>query len=153
GTGDDASHGIDGRHQMVARRRRDDQDGGPIMKKLGMLGIIGGAAILTAVPLSLHWSQKTVALSLDRAEAREGRPPAATSGVSRGHIAAQATEPQSVDTAMTAIARRPLAATSLTASATSHLAATTPAPTPHRTATTGGRSKFSTEGARFADVA
>jgi hypothetical protein len=68
---------------MVACRKRDDQDGGPIMKKLGMLGIIGGAAILTAVPLSLQWSQKTVALSLDRAEAREGRPPTATSGVSR----------------------------------------------------------------------
>src|SRR5215467_94349 len=38
--------------------KRDYQDGGPIMKKLGMLGIIGGAAILTAVPLSLQWSQK-----------------------------------------------------------------------------------------------
>ena len=34
------------------------------MKKLGMLGIIGGAAILTAVPLSLQWSQKNVTLSL-----------------------------------------------------------------------------------------
>jgi len=54
------------------------------MKKLGMLGIIGGAAILTAVPLSLQWSQKNVALSLDSAEAQE-RPPTATSvaGVSR----------------------------------------------------------------------
>src|SRR5215831_16069199 len=50
------------------------QDGGPIMKKLGMLGIIGGAAILTAAPLSLQWSQGNVALSLDSAEAREGRP-------------------------------------------------------------------------------
>jgi hypothetical protein len=28
------------------------------MKKLGMLGIIGGAALLTAVPFSLQWSQK-----------------------------------------------------------------------------------------------
>jgi hypothetical protein len=64
--------------------RRDDQDGGPIMKSLGMLGIIGGAAILTAVPLSLQWSQKNVALSLDSAEAQE-RPLTATSvaGVSR----------------------------------------------------------------------
>jgi hypothetical protein len=55
------------------------------MKKLGMLGIIGGAAILTAVPLSLQWSQKSVMLSLDRAEAREGRPLTATSiaGVNR----------------------------------------------------------------------
>jgi hypothetical protein len=39
------------------------------MKKLGMLGIIGGAAILTAVPLSLQWSQKNVVLSLDSAKA------------------------------------------------------------------------------------
>ncbi len=55
------------------------------MKRLGMLGIIGGAAILTAAPLSLQWSQKNVALSLDSAEARVGRPPTATSvaGVSR----------------------------------------------------------------------
>jgi hypothetical protein len=55
------------------------------MKKLGMLGIIGGAAILTAAPLSLQWSQKNVALALDSAEAREGRPLTATSvaGVSR----------------------------------------------------------------------
>ena len=39
------------------------------MKKLGMLGIIGGAAILTAVPLSLQWSQKNVVLSHDSAKA------------------------------------------------------------------------------------
>jgi len=54
------------------------------MKKLGMLGIIGGAAILTAAPLSLQWSQKNVALSLASAEAQE-RPLTATSvaGVSR----------------------------------------------------------------------
>jgi hypothetical protein len=55
------------------------------MKKLSMLGIIGGAALLTAVPFSLQWSQKNVALSLDRAEARIGRPLTATSiaGVNR----------------------------------------------------------------------
>jgi hypothetical protein len=54
------------------------------MKKLGMLGIIGGAAILTAAPLSLQWSQKNVTLSLASAEAQE-RPLTATSvaGVSR----------------------------------------------------------------------
>ena len=54
------------------------------MKKLAILGIIGGAAILTAVPLSLQWSQKNVALSLASAEAQE-RPLTATSvaGVSR----------------------------------------------------------------------
>jgi hypothetical protein len=64
--------------------KRDYQDGGAIMKRLGMLGIIGGAAILTAVPLSLQWSQKDVTLSLASAEA-QGRPPTATSvaGVSR----------------------------------------------------------------------
>jgi hypothetical protein len=59
-------------------RRRDHQDGGPIMKRLGMLGIIGGAAILTAVPFSLQWSQKNVTLSLASAEAQE-RPLTATS--------------------------------------------------------------------------
>src|SRR5262249_39578535 len=44
-----------------------------------MLGIIGGAAILTAAPFSLQWSQKHVALSLDSAQAQVGRPPTATS--------------------------------------------------------------------------
>ena len=29
------------------------------MKKLSMLGIVGGAAILAAVPFSLRWSQET----------------------------------------------------------------------------------------------
>jgi hypothetical protein len=55
------------------------------MKRLGMLGVIGGAAILTAVPLSLQWSQKNVMLSLDRAEAQMERPLTATNvaGVSR----------------------------------------------------------------------
>ena len=54
------------------------------MKKIGMLGIIGGAAILSAAPLSLQWSQKNVMLSLASAEAQE-RPLTATSvaGVSR----------------------------------------------------------------------
>src|SRR5262249_24187359 len=41
------------------------------MTKLGVLGTIVGAAILTAVPLSLQWSQKNVALSLASAEAKE----------------------------------------------------------------------------------
>jgi hypothetical protein len=56
-----------------------------IMKKLSMLGIIVGAALLTATPLSLQWSQKNVALSLDSADARVGRPLTATSvaGVNR----------------------------------------------------------------------
>jgi hypothetical protein len=40
------------------------------MRKLGMLGIIGGAALLTAAPFSLQWSQENVALSISGAEAR-----------------------------------------------------------------------------------
>ena len=54
------------------------------MTKLGVLGTIAGAAILTAAPLSLQWSQKNVILSLASAEAHE-RPLIATSvaGVSR----------------------------------------------------------------------
>jgi len=47
------------------------------MKKLGMLGIIAGAALLTAAPFSLQWSQ--VALSINSAEAQIGPPPTATS--------------------------------------------------------------------------
>jgi hypothetical protein len=49
------------------------------MKKLSMLGIIVGAALLSAAPFSLQWSQKNVALSLDSADARVGRPLTATS--------------------------------------------------------------------------
>jgi hypothetical protein len=49
------------------------------MKKLSMLGIIGGAAVLTAVPLSLEWSQNRMGLSVDRADARVGRPATAMS--------------------------------------------------------------------------
>src|SRR5438128_12678445 len=40
------------------------------MKKLGMLGIIGGSALLTAAPFSLQWSQENLALSVNSAEAR-----------------------------------------------------------------------------------
>jgi hypothetical protein len=55
------------------------------MKKLSMLGIIGGAVLLTAAPFSLQWSQKNVALSLDTADARVGRPltPLSVAGVRR----------------------------------------------------------------------
>src|SRR5215475_1126374 len=44
--------------------------GRPIMKKLGMLGIIGGAALLTVAPFSLQRSQDEVSLSLNSADAR-----------------------------------------------------------------------------------
>ena len=37
------------------------------MKQRSMLGIIGGAALLIAAPLSLQWSQKNAPLSLDSA--------------------------------------------------------------------------------------
>jgi hypothetical protein len=54
-------------------------------KRLATPRIIGGAALLIAAPFSLQWSQKSVPLSLDSAEARIGRPLTATSvaGVSR----------------------------------------------------------------------
>ena len=55
------------------------------MNKLSVFGIIVGAALLSATPFSLQWSQKNVALSLDSADARVGRPLTATSvaGVNR----------------------------------------------------------------------
>jgi hypothetical protein len=55
------------------------------MKKLSVLGVMVGAALLSAAPFSLQSSQKGVALSLDSAEARVGRPLTATSvaGVNR----------------------------------------------------------------------
>jgi hypothetical protein len=45
------------------------------MKKLTMLGIIGGATLLAAVPFSIQWSQKNVGsavptLTLSQAEAQ-----------------------------------------------------------------------------------
>ena len=43
-------------------------------EKLTLLGVIVGAALLTATPFSLQTSQKSVVLSLDSAEARVGRP-------------------------------------------------------------------------------
>src|SRR5262245_30344434 len=53
--------------------------GRPIVTKLGMLGIIGGAALLTVAPFSLQWSQDEVSLSLNSVHARIGRPLTATS--------------------------------------------------------------------------
>ena len=40
------------------------------MKKLGMLGIVGGAALLTVAPFSLQWSQDEVSLSLNSVNAQ-----------------------------------------------------------------------------------
>jgi hypothetical protein len=66
-------------------RPLDVSSGGQVMTKLSMLGMISGAALLTAVPFSLQWSQNNVTLSFDSAEARIGRPLTATSiaGVNR----------------------------------------------------------------------
>ena len=50
------------------------REGDPIMKKLSMLGIIGGAALLTVAPFSLRWSQGEISLSLSSANARVERP-------------------------------------------------------------------------------
>ena len=55
------------------------------MKKATILGTIVGAALLTAAPFSLQWSQKTVTLSLDSADARIGRPLAVGSVTDGGH--------------------------------------------------------------------
>src|SRR5262249_24162649 len=52
--------------------------GRPIMKKLGMLGIIGGAALLTVAPFLLQWWEDEVSLSLNSVNARIGRPLTAT---------------------------------------------------------------------------
>jgi hypothetical protein len=55
------------------------------MKKLSVLGVIVAATLLSAAPLSLQESQRSVMLSLDSADARVGRPLTATSvaGVNR----------------------------------------------------------------------
>src|SRR5215831_19779894 len=43
----------------VPQYGRDIIMGGTIMKKFSVLGIVGGAALLAAVPFSLQWSQDT----------------------------------------------------------------------------------------------
>ena len=57
------------------------------MKKLSLLGAtLVAAAICAAAPLSLHWSPaKTLAVSVDTADARIGRPltPMSVAGVNR----------------------------------------------------------------------
>jgi hypothetical protein len=56
------------------------------MKKVSMLGIVAGAALLCAAPISLHWSPaKELGLSVDTAQARIGRPltPMSVAGVNR----------------------------------------------------------------------
>ena len=56
------------------------------MKKLSTLGMIIGASLLCAIPVSLHWSPaKAPHLSVDGAQARIGRPltPFSVAGVHR----------------------------------------------------------------------
>ena len=56
------------------------------MKRLTVLGAALGAALLCAAPISLHWSPAgTVAISVDKANARLGRPltPGSVAGINR----------------------------------------------------------------------
>ena len=56
------------------------------MKKMSVIGVLIGAAILCAAPISLHQSQdKSLSLSVDSADARVGRPatPGSVAGVHR----------------------------------------------------------------------
>ena len=56
------------------------------MKKLSVLGAILGASVVCAGPFSFHWSPATMlSLSLDKADARVGRPltPMSVAGVNR----------------------------------------------------------------------
>ena len=75
------------------------------MKRLGVLGIIAGAALLTAVPLSIEWSQKNVAaaptLTLSQADAatvgmerRQTRRTARRAGRETRRAARRGTSPQ-----------------------------------------------------------
>ena len=48
------------------------------MRKLGKLGIVGGAALLTVTPFSLQWSHDEISLSLGSADAQVGELPTAT---------------------------------------------------------------------------
>ena len=55
-------------------------------RTIKLLGLVATAALLTAVPASLHYSQtQPLSVSLDRAEARIGRPltPGSVAGVNR----------------------------------------------------------------------
>ena len=56
------------------------------MKKLSVVGVALAASVLCATPISLHWSPDTTSvLSIDRADARIGRPltPMSVAGVNR----------------------------------------------------------------------
>ena len=97
------------------------------MKKISVIGILVGAAVLCAAPISLHQSQdKGLSLSVDKAQARIGRPltPGSIAGVNRrqnrrgysggyyghgnyGHGGIGATATAGIGTTATAGIRRP----------------------------------------------
>lgn len=57
-----------------------------VIDRRGVLGVALGAALLSAAPISLHWSSTTApSLSIDRAQARIGHPlsPGSIAGVNR----------------------------------------------------------------------
>jgi hypothetical protein len=56
------------------------------MKKLSAVGVVLGAMVTCAAPVSIHWSPaQTLSLSVDKADARIGRPltPGSVAGVNR----------------------------------------------------------------------
>ena len=56
------------------------------MKKLSVLGVIMGAMVMCAAPVSLHWlPAQTLSLTVDKANAVIGRPltPGRVAGVNR----------------------------------------------------------------------
>jgi hypothetical protein len=59
------------------------------MRKIALIGAtIMGAVLLSATPISVHWTaQKTMSVSLDKAYAVVGRPltPGSVAGVNRRH--------------------------------------------------------------------
>ena len=59
------------------------------MRSLALIGAtVLGAVVLSAAPVSIQWSpEKTLTISVDRADARVGRPatPASAAGVHRRH--------------------------------------------------------------------
>jgi hypothetical protein len=55
------------------------------MKKLGMLGIISGAALLTVAPFSLQWSQDEASVSLNSVRAQQLTETGIVGGHRRAH--------------------------------------------------------------------
>jgi hypothetical protein len=65
---------------------RFKNNGGSYMKKLSAFGLVVGATLMCAAPVSFHWSPaQTPSLSVDKANAVIGRPltPGSVAGVNR----------------------------------------------------------------------